>query len=179
MSNKETTMKPEMVSKGKMYFVGMNYYGQLTGEGWSEENPIGNLWKKITTFRKTKWNLIEDSVVDEDVAYEIHIWNEEEFKTTKCFHVFVGVEVEKIEDIPLELVSKVLPAGTYAVFSVKGTQITTWEKDIYEEWLPQSEYEEVVFDGYQFHIQCYGKRFKGLDRIEESEIDVYIPVNRK
>jgi len=40
------------------------------------------------------------------------------------FEVFVGVLVEKIENIPLKCVAKQLQATNYAIFTLKGDEIT-------------------------------------------------------
>ena len=174
-------MKPQIVEKDGMTLVGMVYYGPLTGEGWSKENPIGQLWQRFNGFCETKWELIEDRVVNPKVGYEINIWNEEEFQQTKNFYVFVGVKVERLDDMPLELVNKVLPASTYACFTLKGQEITTWEEHVYNQWLPKSNYELVSLHGYHFQIQSYEEgRFKGPgELLKESEIDVYVPIKPK
>ena len=90
---------------------------------------------------------------------------------------FVGVEVDHLEEVPLELFGKVLPAGTYAYFTPKGKEITTWEDDFYKGWLIKSGYQLSAVGNYSFQVQCYeDDRFKGVDNLEESEIDVYIPI---
>ena len=86
--------------------------------------------------------------------------------------MFVGVEVEKVEKLPLEMFTKILPASKYAVFTLKGKEITSnWQNKIYKEWLPQSGYEEA----HKFLIEYYDDRFRGTDN-SESELDIYVPV---
>ena len=136
-------MEPQMVQRDRMTLVGMDYYGPLSGEGWSAENPIGQLWQRFNRFWDAKSELIADRVVDPKAAYEVAIWNEEEYQATKSFYVFVGVEVKGLDEVPLELVNKVLPASTYALFAPAGKEITTWENAVYNEWLPESGYENL------------------------------------
>ena len=50
--------------------------------------------------------------------------------------------------------------------------ISDWYLAFYSEWLPESGYE--LIPGY--HFQYYDRRFKGLDQIEDSTLDVYIPI---
>jgi AraC family transcriptional regulator len=87
----------------------------------------------------------------------------------------VGVEVSDLEGLPLELSIKVLPAGTYAVFTLQGTEITSnWPDTIYKGWLPQSGYEEA----HKFTVERYdGERFKGVDD-PESELEIWVPIRK-
>lgn len=88
------------------------------------------------------------------------------------------MEVDRLDDLPLELVGKALPAGTYVQAIPRGQEIGTWENTLYEEWLPQSGYELMVLQGYSFQAQVYEEgRFKGPDDLlAESEIDVHVSV---
>jgi predicted transcriptional regulator YdeE len=77
--------------------------------------------------------------------------------------------------VPVELLVKVLPPTQYAVFTLHGEEITSdWPRRIYQEWLPGSGYEPT----HQYNFQYYDERFKGIDKINESTIDVYVPVKR-
>jgi len=168
---------PKILERGKMNLVGMTYYGLIGGAGWSEENQIGKLWQRFNKFCETKWVSIEDRVINPKLGYEVSIWNEDEFKETGDFCIFVGVEVDHLEEVPLELFGKVLPAGIYAYFTPKGKEITTWEDDFYKGWLIKSGYQLSAVGNYSFQVQCYeDDRFKGVDNLEESEIDIYIPI---
>ena len=60
-----------------------------------------------------------------------------------------------------------------AVFTFEGQQINSdWPRMIYQEWLPNSGYQEA----YRYNFQLYDQRFKGIDRLDESAIDVYVPI---
>ena len=173
-------MQVQLVERGPIVFAGMSYYGPLTGEGWSRENPIGQLWNRFNSFFDRTPRFSQHHAVNPAIGYEISVWNEEEFQASECFYVFVGIEVDQLDDMPLELVGKVLPASTYAHLIPKGQEITTWEASFYEEWLPASGYQLAAHGDYSFQIQAYEEgRFKGLgELIEESEIDVYVPVQK-
>jgi AraC family transcriptional regulator len=156
--------------------AGFNFYGDpfQSSMEWTEENEIGILWKRFMDYSYRNKGLIKISK-DPQVAYEIHIYNEDTI-TKGFFDIFVGFETEKVEGIPLELLVRVLPPTKYAVFTIQGKAIISdWSRDIYHEWLPKSGYE----GSYKYMFQYYDKRFKGLNRIEESEIDLYIPVKPK
>jgi predicted transcriptional regulator YdeE len=173
-------MQVEFVERGPMALAGMSYYGPLTGEGWSRENPIGQLWERFNQFFDSTPAFSESRAVKPGIGYEINIWNEKEYQESKCFTVFVGVEVNRHDEMPLQLVGKVLPAGIYAHLTPRGKGITTWEHTFYDEWLPGSGYQLQAFNDYQFQIQAYEEgRFHGLgDLLEQSEIDVYVPVEK-
>ena len=162
-------MEPKILEKEKIVLVGMVFYGDpfKNQAGWSQENEIGKLWKRFVAREKTIKNRVENG------GYEVHI-EPEEYEETKNFYVFVGVEVEKIENLPLEMFTKILPATKYAVFTLKGREITSnWQDKIYKEWLPQSGYEEA----HKFTIEYYDDRFKGIDNTE-SELDIYVPIKQ-
>jgi AraC family transcriptional regulator len=164
-------MKPKIIDSEGLNLVGMVFYGDpfKGAEGWSEENEIGKLWTRFIA----KEELIKNSVGEG--GYEVHI-EPEEYKDTKNFYVFVGVEVEKIDEVPHEMFVKVLPPTTYAVFTLKGEEIrSNWPESIYKEWLPQSLYEEA----HKYLIEYYDStRFKGMDN-PESELDIYVPVRER
>ena len=88
---------------------------------------------------------------------------------------FVGVEVAQLKDLPLEVAVKMLPATQYAVFTLKGQEITSdWAKMIYE-WMPESGYQEA----FPFMFQLYDQRFKGLQHLDVSALDAYVPVKQR
>ena len=173
-------MNVQIVEREAITYAGMSYYGPLTGEGWSSENPIGQLWQRFNSFFDDTPAFSQEQAVNPGIGYEISIWSEDELQESKSFYVFVGVEVHDLAGIHPKLVGKVLPATTYAHFTPRGKEITTWERRFYEEWLPASEFRLQAYSNYHFQIQAYEEgRFKGLgDLLEESEIDVYIPVER-
>jgi len=164
-------MKPKMVNSEGLTLVGMVFYGDPFngGEGWSAENEIGRLWTRFVA----KEELIKNRIGE--AGYEVHI-EPEEYKDTKNFYVFVGVEVEEADEVPHEMFVKVLPPTTYAVFTFKGEEIrSNWPESIYKEWLAASPYEEA----HKYLVEYYDpRRFKGMDN-PESELDVYVPVKQK
>ena len=152
----------------------MDFYGApfTKAGGWSEQNEIGQLWQRFTSFcekneGKIKWVT--------DGGYEVWIRLDEP-EGSKNKYIFVGGDVESAQDLPLELVAKVMPKTQYAVFTLKGKEIKSdWSSKIYKEWLPESGYKEA----YNFLIEYYDpKRFKEMDN-EDSELDIYVPITKK
>lgn len=166
-------MEPRIVEKGEIILAGMVFYGDpfKTGAGWTSENEIGKLWGRFSTFMDNKGESVKH-IIDPEVGYEVHI-EPEEYAETKNFYVMVGIQVGKIDGLPLELSAKVLPATKYAVFTLKGKEITSdWATEIYHKWLPASGYQEA----HKFTVECYdGERFKGTEN-PESELDIYVPI---
>ena len=169
-------MKPTIIETDQMLLVGCGFYGDpfSLSPGWTEENEIGRLWSRFMAYLAQHGQHIKH-VKGEMVMYELHIYNEETTRTGE-FEVFVGLEVGRLQDVPLALSVKLLPPATYATFTLVGEQIVgDWPMMILTDWLPESGYES----DFAYSIQRYDERFKGLDRLGESEIEVYIPLTQQ
>jgi AraC family transcriptional regulator len=169
-------MEPiEILEKQQTLLVGLSFFGDpfATSAGWTEENEIGRLWNRFMAYMSAHPNQIKH-LVNHEQAYEVHLEYEETPEKGE-YEVFVGMEVEQLDDVPVELLVKILPPATYAVFTLKGQQITScdWGKLI-GQWMSDSGYEKAL----KFGFQLYDRRFKGMDNIEESELDVYVPVKK-
>ncbi len=169
-------MEPKIIKQDEMTIVGMVYYGNpFKAKGATpEQNEIGKLWTRFNTYWDNHREAFKHEV-DPKIAWELHITTDE-YEKTKEYFVMVGVEVSEIEDLPAPIFAKVFPAGQYAVFTLKGEQMTSnWNKTIYEEWLPASAYEEA----YECTFERYdGDRFKGWGE-PESEVEIWVPVKAK
>jgi len=168
-------MQAKIISEKKMLLIGMNFYGDPFSNHsfWSEENEIGHLWKRFISFLDKNPEL--NNRIKKNVFLEIFLTSEESM-SAGLFDVFVGILVDKLEYIPINCVAKQLPATEYAVFTLKGNQINSdWQKKIYKQWLPESDYEL----SFGYNIQYYDQRFKGINSIRESELDILVPVRKK
>ena len=171
-------MQPKISDSGPILLAGMSFYGDPFDmhSGWDEDNHIGRLWKRFTDYlsENPKWMLSGRLPNGWPKAmYEVHIYSAETH-LKGLFEVFVGVECapQEVGDVPIELCVKPLPAGSYAVFTFSGRDIVVdWEQDI-QAWLAASGYRSA----HAFNFQYYDERFKGLDRLEESVLDVYVPI---
>ncbi|MFX0210236.1 MAG: GyrI-like domain-containing protein [Candidatus Hodarchaeota archaeon] len=179
MTGKNAIEEPKIEiieDKTLLRLVGCVFYGDPfhSAEGWSVETEIGMVWNRFLNLYKKNKKLILKHQVNPDISYEVHI-EPEEYKETKKFYIFVGVEVKELENIPLEMYLKILPATMYAKFTFQGNNIFKGGNYIYQEWLPQSIYQEA----YPFLIQAYDQtHFKGLDN-KKSELDYYVPIAHK
>jgi predicted transcriptional regulator YdeE len=167
-------MEPRIVERDQMILIGLSFFGDPFAEsaGWTEENEIGRLWNRFMAYLAEQGDGIQ-GIKEEDVAYEVHI--ESADTAAKGYReVFVGVEVDRLADVPVELLVKVLPAATYAVFTLKGEQISAdWSMSM-GEWMRRSPYEPVG----NFGFQLYDQRFRGVDDLAASELDVFVPIKR-
>jgi len=167
-------MEPKVIEKGQIILVGFSFFGDPFAEsdGWTEENEVGRLWQRFLAY----WAENRDRVKhlrDDDLAYEVHVGGYQETGSKGHVEVFVGMEVTELEDAPVQLLVKVLPATRYAVFTLRGEQITSdWPRMIYQEWLPVAGYKST----HDYLIELYDQRFKGLENLAESELDIYVPV---
>jgi predicted transcriptional regulator YdeE len=166
-------MEPTIIEKDQMTLLGFSFFGDpfaISG-GWTEENEIGRLWKRFMVYLDKHQHLISHAKAG--VAYEVHITHEDTALTGE-FEVFVGVEVERLEDVPVEMSVKILPQATYAVFTLQGKQIISdWSK-MMEEWMSKAGYQSA----YAYGFQRYDERFKSLQHIDDSILDVYVPVKK-
>jgi AraC family transcriptional regulator len=163
-----------IIEKGSIILVGFSFFGDpfSTSAEWTEENEIGRLWHRFMAYLMKNQDCIKH-IIDNELAYEVHV-EHEETKSKGYSEVFVGMEVEQLEDLPVEVLTKILPPTTYAVFTLKGQQISSdWPKMI-GQWMSGAGYQQA----YKYGFQLYDQRFKGVDKIEESELDVYVPVER-
>lgn len=169
-------MNPKIITKDSIILVGMSFYGDPFANSslWSEENEIGSLWKRFMNFISSKPKAIQN-IIHPNQCFEIHFTTDETHINGNR-EVFIGVMVEDIHEVPLECVIKKLPKTEYAIFNIKGEKITSdWLGEIFMKWMPISRYKSH----YNYSIQVYDDRFKGMDKIDESEIDVYIPIERE
>jgi len=168
-------MEPRVIEKPEMILLGFDFFGDpfKFSAGWTEENEIGRLWKRFMAYFDQYRDRLKH-IKDASVMYEVHIEHPETPQTGE-YEVFVGLEVERLEHVPVELTVKVLPETLYAVFTLLGEQITSdWSTLVYKEWMPGSGYQL----SHRYGMQRYDERFKGLERMDESEIDLYIPIRK-
>ncbi|MBN2502908.1 MAG: GyrI-like domain-containing protein [Anaerolineales bacterium] len=164
-------MEPKIIDSPAITLVGFSFYGDplRLSAGWTEENEVGRLWSRFMPFFQANQEHIQH--LNEDAAYEAHIEHPETAETGQ-YEVFLGVAVEQVENLPLELLIKVLPPTKYAVFTISGALLPEeWALEVYGEWLPQSGYEAKPYMFWR-----YDERYKGLDHLADSELEVYVPL---
>ena len=152
-------MGHEIIEKEEMILAGIVDSGAHVGQ-----INITGLWDRFIE----QSNEIPNQV-DADKGYELHI---EEDRSPRKHFILIGVEVEKVEHEPLEIFTKVLPAGKYLRYTHQfsdGSYAQAFES-LYD-WLEDSDYKPA----YAFDVQCYDERFNGSDD-PESIIEILVPV---
>ncbi len=165
-------METRIVESDRIVLVGFSFFGDpfAASGGWTEENEIGRLWSRFIAYIEQHGERIQ--LVDAMVGYEVHI-EHPETAAKGHYEVFVGAKVAQLQDVPVQLLVKVLPPTRYAVFTLVGEEITAdWSKHIYAEWMPAAGYQKA----HPFMFELYDERFKGIDHLDESIIDIYVPV---
>jgi predicted transcriptional regulator YdeE len=164
-------MKTELVFLNALLLGGVDFYGdpfRLKG-GWDSDNEIGNTCRRFVEY--VTENPVRPYTADKQVFYEVHIYGKET-ADKGCFEVFVGEEV-KSSALPIDVCAKYIAASDYLKVTLTGAEITEdWWKKLDAEFLPP--YGVKKLDTYM--IQAYDERFKGMEHLEASEIDVYIPI---
>jgi AraC family transcriptional regulator len=166
-------VEPRIVERDRTVLLGFSFFGDpfASSAGWTEENEIGRLWDRFTAYLETNESVLQ-AMTNPGVAYEVHITHAETAEKGE-FEIFVGVEIAGVEVAPVHTVIKVLPPSRYAVFTLQGEQIASdWNRMIYNDWLPGSGYEIVP----EYGFQLYDSRFKGVQNLQESELEVYVPI---
>lgn len=156
-------LEPKIITLDKLYLAGVVVYGN------SDKGLFGHAWDilmKVNT--GINWK-------NDKIAYGVEFFTEELYRENKWFYM-VAMEVADLSNIPTNMVGKVIPANTYAVFTSIGKIENTKKTSKYghEEWLPKSRYEQADW----FEFERYDQRFKGPAE-EDSEVDIYIPIREK
>jgi AraC family transcriptional regulator len=167
-------MEPIIKHRSQMLLAGCSFFGDPfhSHAGWTDANEIGRLWKRLMRFWATPEIQNSPFGPHQPKTYEIHLQNQVTPETGE-YEVFIGFEIQALETVPLELVLKVLPEAEYAIFTVSGEMAHSDEPYI-DHWLSRTGHKMA----YPFIGQCYDKRFKGLDQLGESELDVFAPIVR-
>lgn len=169
------TMKFDIVEKEDLIICGMNYFGDpfQVGGAWSVDNAIGRLWKQFMDYIMTYPHKITGQVNPQSF-YELHIQSPG-YEETGEYAIMIGVQVQSLQDIPIELVAKHLPASQYLRLHLVGNEIVSdWNKAIEDYFTDSNDYQVAS----NFSFEHYDHRFKGMDRIDESELDIYVPIQQ-
>jgi predicted transcriptional regulator YdeE len=163
----------KIVERDQMLLAGFGFYGDpfTSQAGWTEENEIGILWSR---FMKMLFNADSPIAQLKDNKEWFEVWIDSEESVEKgFFEIFVGTQITSCEKVPYNMLIKVLPPASYAVITATGNMIKSEEPyNEFHNWLKSVPYDQAG----RFCVQVYDHRFKGIDKIEESELDFYFPI---
>ena len=147
---------PDIVEKPAFSVVGLQYHGK------NENDEIAQMWNELVP-RIRDIESPTPSMVSYGVITEFD-------ESTNEMEYVAGVEVNELSEVPDGMVSVEVPAQTYAVFPTTLPALHDTIARIYDEWLPDSDYERT--SGPEFEL--YDEDFDPND--EDSELHLYIPV---
>ncbi len=170
-------MESRIVEREEMVLAGMSFFGNpfSQADAWDVDNEVGSLWKRFMAFLTAHPDAISGRTGPRDVMYELHAYTAETPRTGR-YEVFVGVEVGRSASIPLDCSLKIIPAGEYVQVTARGIEIredwTAWSDRIAAQCLAAA---GRTASG-AFVLEAYDQRFKGMDRLVESELDFLVPL---
>lgn len=164
-------MITELVHLRSMLLGGVSFYGDPFSRkgGWDSENEIGKTCDRYLSYIATNPERPYSS--GREAMYEVHVYGEET-ASKGYFEVFVGEEVTGAQ-LPIALSAKQLPESDYLKITLTGQEITgDWWQTLDTELLPAFHAARSA----PYIVQAYDHRFKGMDQLDDSVMDAYIPV---
>lgn len=163
-------MKYTLITLSEFSLSGVAFYGDpfTSKPGWDGENEIGKTFKRFEALQHMYPSLNQK---EDGFVYEAHIYNTETFENG-MLEIFVGSKLS-IHPLPVEWLTKDFPSSSYLLFTLNGQEILSdWWHTLDSEILPTLNLKR----SHSFIIQRYDERFKGMDSIDESEMEALIPV---
>jgi AraC family transcriptional regulator len=157
-------VQTRFIDKGEMLLAGVACYGE----------PSKGLFKRAWGRLGKRFGHIGNRV-NERECFGLELYGPE-FHAERVWTYLAAVEVTSLEELPMDMVARKIPASTYAVFTVHGAieAIGPAFRQIYDTWLPSSGYE--LRHPYDFEL--YDERFN-LAEPDKSAMDIYVPVAKK
>lgn len=156
-------MEPKIVEMDALTLVGMSCFGNNANREFSK------IWELFLPRMET---IPKALATGRSFGVELY---PAEYSSTGMWFYMAAREVSDLSEMPLDMVAKIIPPATYAVFTHTGPieRLPETYRHGYRTWLPASPYESAAW----FDLELYGDRFKG--DAPDSEIDVCIPVKRR
>jgi len=162
----------EIIHNNEIYLIGLSFFGDPFSKSgwWSEDNEIGHLWAR---FMKAYPDLLATypGQILESPLYEMHQMGKE-YSNTGQYEVFTGLQIQQIPSGCIPYLIKILPEGWFAKLTLCGEEINSDYYTDLKTKITQDQYK--IQEDYM--IQCYDQRFKGMDKLSESEMDALIPL---
>lgn len=164
-------LQPQIVEKPDLKVVGLEaaFIHALSPEATNFE-VIGPLWQRFLAVAKDIPHRAGG-----DMFGVMYARPQNERSHPDELQYIAAVPVSKTTDVPSGMVSRVIPAGRFAVFTHRGPihQIGECVREIYREWLPNSAWRHSGIAD----VELYDERF-GCGG-EDSEMEYWISVAPK
>lgn len=144
--------------------------------GVSKVFSYENAKKEIPEF----WQLYHTSGLSKSICGMYGINHDQEM-AGEVFEYLIGANYNPIEDIPDNLVTKVIPRHTWAVFPCVGKMPTALQETnerIFSEWLPASSDYEIA-EGYCVEMYDDPQKYDNGVLDERYYCEMWIPVKKK
>lgn len=161
------SMEPRIERRGALSLVGLMYYGE------NKNNEIPAVWNEFMPYLCATPGQVPNRTPDRE-SFGLCFYTGS-FAATGFFYYLAAVPVTKLDEIPMPLVGKTIPAAEYAVFSHRGpvAGLKQLYGYAYGTWLPSSGYENP----YNYDFEYYGKDFAGDG--PDALTEIWIPVKRQ
>lgn len=166
-------MNSEVIHLDELYIGGAVFFGDPFSQkgGWDGENEIGKTWARYMEFRNKNEEYLH--LKGDGFCYEIHVYNEKVHETG-IYEIFIGEAINDVK-ISYHMSVKYFPPLDYLKVTLRGHEIISdWWLKVDKEILPSLNLKRI----HNFSMQRYDERFKGVDKIESSELEVLIPVEK-
>jgi AraC family transcriptional regulator len=160
--------QPTIAEKPAMTFVGLEAsFNHALSKDSTAAQVIGPLWDEFCGRAEEVPHRIGNEMYG-----VIYGRPEAERKHPDELQYIVAVQVDAAEALPPGMVSRTVPAGTYAVFLHRGPipRIADTVREIYRVWLPQSGYKHADMAD----IELYDSRFDCES--DASEMEYWISI---
>jgi predicted aldo/keto reductase-like oxidoreductase/predicted transcriptional regulator YdeE len=155
---------PNIVDKEEFQIIGIEDVGKR------ESRNTGDIW--------TKFQASAPNILNRDASHGLGISSvTKELLEKGEDRYIVANEVSKVENVPEGMMTEIIPAQKYAIFTHIGKLNNIGEtfQYIYEDWLVNNtRYERVPFAP---EFEWYDQRFN--INSDDSELDLYIPIQEK
>ena len=156
-------MEPEIIAKDSFPVIGIEL--KTTTQDGRNFAEIPQFWQQV--MKKGQIARIPDR---KDPQSLLGICTD--FESGGGFSYIIGAEVTTTENTPDDMVSRMIPAARYAVFTARGQlpdSIQDVTRYIYNEWLPNSEFQRANLADFEL----YDER---MDDDENAAVDIYVPI---
>lgn len=132
--------EPDLVKLEEIQLVGIPFYYNL-----SHKNDLSEPWENLIK----NLHLIQNKKSPEKY-YQTQYWFPEQ--ETNFLYFFIAVEINKIDELPVQFTSKIIPEQSYLRFKHKGVANSvgyTYDY-IYNTYLPETEYKLPHLYNFEF-----------------------------
>jgi predicted transcriptional regulator YdeE/DNA-binding transcriptional MerR regulator len=158
LSGKDNKMEPRFETRPAFMVVGMMYRGK------NENLEINAMWNDFIP----RFNEINDK----DLRETFGVCRGLKGARDGEFEYVAGVRVKSVNDLPEDMVVRMVPEQKYAVFTHRGALegLRAFIDYIYQSWLPQSGFELTSGPD----LEVYDEKFKYF--AEDSEFYILLPI---